>query len=219
MRVLIFLMLVCVLTPIAAAEVNPERVEGPAVKVGDVWIYNKLDGWNNVLEDISVVRVKRVDAGGIFMEATGLDGSNLARIERTADFNLMRIEAPKFTKTTQPYYPSYSFPLWVGKTWKGKVAFESTDQPGKEVHVELQGRVVGYESVTVPAGTFFALKIELGGPYRARNLEGSWTGRIEDTLWYAPQVRNAVRYEYKDTAGTSLYNHEIHELVNYWLIP
>jgi hypothetical protein len=78
---------------------------------------------------------------------------------------------------------------------------------------------VGFESVTVPAGTFFALKIELVGPYRARNSEGSWTGRIEDTLWYSPQVRNAVRYEYKDTTGTSPYNHEIHELVDFWLVP
>jgi hypothetical protein len=216
---IILLWLGCLLIPVAMAQAPAERIEGPTVKVGDTWIYNKLEGWNNVLEDISVVRVKRVGPGGIFMEATGLDGGNLARIQRTADFNLVRIQAPKFTKTTLPYYPNFSFPLWVGKTWKGKVAFESTDQPGKEVHAELEGRVVGFESVTVPAGTFFALKIELGGPYRARNLEDSWTGRIEDTLWYSPQVRNAVRYEYKDTTGTARYNHEIHELVDFWLVP
>lgn len=218
MRFLLFFLMLGALLP-AAAQAPAERIEGPAVKVGDVWIYNKLEGWNNVLEDISVVRVKRVGPEGIFMEATGLDGSNPALIQRTADFNLVRIQAPKFTKTTLPYYPNFSFPLWVGKTWKGKVAFESTDQPGKEVHAELEGRVVGFESVTVPSGTFFALKIELGGSYRARNLEGSWTGRIEDTLWYSPQVRNAVRYEYKDTTGTSPYNHEIHELVDFWLAP
>lgn len=218
MRFLLFFLMLGALLP-AAAQAPAERIEGPAVKVGDAWIYNKLEGWNNILEDISVVRVKRVGPEGIFMEATGLDGSNPALIQRTADFNLVRIQAPKFTKTTLPYYPNFSFPLWVGKTWKGKVDFESTDQPGKEVHAELEGRVVGFESVTVPAGTFFALKIELGGPYRARNLEGSWTGRIEDTLWYSPQVRNAVRYEYKDTTGTSPYNHEIHELVDFWLVP
>lgn len=218
MRTFVFL-LGCVLTLMAAADVTPARIEGPAVKVGDAWIYNRLDGWNNVLLDISLVRVKRVAAEGIFMEASALDGSNIARIQRTPDFNLVRIEAPRFTKTTLPYYPNFSFPLWVGKTWKGKVAFTSTDQPGKEVSADLEVRVVGFESVTVPAGTFFALKIELHGPYRARNLEGSWTGRIEDTLWYAPEARNAVRYEYKDTTGTSPYNHEIHELVRYWLSP
>lgn len=218
MRFLFFFLMLGTLLP-AAAQAPVERIEGPAVKVGDAWIYNKLEGWNNVLEDISVVRVKRVGPEGIFMEATGLDGSNPALIQRTAGFNLVRIQAPEFTKTTLPYYPNFSFPLWVGKTWKGKVAFESTDQPGKEVHAELEARVVGFESVTVPAGTFLALKIKLDGPYRAKNLEGSWTGRIEDTLWYAPEVRNAVRYEYKDTTGTALYNHEIHELVRYWLTP
>lgn len=219
MRVLLFLVLGCCLMPAAGAEVAPERIEGPTVKVGDVWIYNKVNGWNGVLEDVSVVRVKRIAAEGIFMEAAALDGGNPARIQRTPDFNLVRIEAPQVTKTTLPYYPNFSFPLWVGKTWKGRVAFESTDQPDKEVHAELEARVVGFESVTVPAGTFFALKIEMGGPYRAKNIEYNWTGRIEDVLWYAPQVRNAVRYEYRDTSGSSPYNHEIHELVKYWLVP
>jgi hypothetical protein len=219
MRLLVLLMLGLVLLPVSHAEKAPERIDGPAVKVGDAWIYNKVNGWNGELEDVSVVRVKRISAEGIFMEATGLDGGNLARIQRTPDFNLVRIEAPQFTKTTLPFYPNFSFPLWVGKTWKGKVAFEGTDQPGKEVKAELEARVVGFESVTVPAGTFFAVKIVLAGPYRAQNLEANWTGRIEDTLWYAPQVRNAVRYEYRDTTGTSRYNHEIHELVDYWLVP
>ena len=179
MRTFAFL-LGCVLTSMAAADATPARIEGPAVKVGDTWIYNRLDGWNNVLQDISLVRVKGVGAEGILMEASALDGSNIARIRRTPDFNLVRIEASRFTKTTLPYYPNFSFPLWVGKTWKAKVAFASTDQPGKSVRADLEARVVGFESVTVPAGTFFALKIELGGPYRASNLEGNWTGHIED---------------------------------------
>ena len=41
-------------------------------------------------------------------------------------------------------------------------------------------------------------------------------GRIEDTLWYSPGVRNAVRYEYKDTLGTARNTHEIQELVRFW---
>ena len=215
----LLLMVIGGLSRPAAAQEAAERIEGPAVKVGDTWIFNKVNGWNGALEEVSLVRVTHVDSGGILMEAGGLDGSQPARIERTAGFNLVRIEAPQFSKTTLPFYPNFSFPLWVGKTWKGQVAFESSDQPGKEVHAELSARVVGFESVTVPAGTFFALKIEMSGPYRARNVEYNWTGRIEDTLWYAPQVRNAVRYEYKDTSGTSPYNHEIHELVNFWLVP
>jgi hypothetical protein len=219
MRFALVFLLLGALAPWAAAQAPAERIAGPTVKAGDAWIFNKLNGWNGVLEDTSVVRVTRVAAEGIFMEATALDGTGQARIRRTAGFNLMRVETPNSTKTTLPFYPNFSFPLWVGKTWQGKVEFRSSDQPVKEVQAELKARVAGYESVTVPAGTFYALKIVMEGSYRAKDAEGLTSGRIEDTLWYAPEVRNAVRYEYKDTAGAAPFNHEIHELVKYWLVP
>ncbi len=218
MRFLLFLLLGMFVAG-AAAQAPAERVEGPGVKVGDTWIFNKINGWNGEIEDVSVVKVRHVAPDGIFMEATALDGSGLSRIERTADFNLVRIEAPQFTKTASPFYPNFSFPLWVGKTWKSRVVFDNTAEQGKEVRAELEARVVGYESVTVPAGTFQALKIVMTGQYRGRNPEFNWLGRIEDTLWYSPIVRNAVRYEYRDTVGTGTHNHEIHELVRFWLAP
>jgi hypothetical protein len=219
MPIVLCLILAWMLAPAALAQGVTTPVEGPAVKPGDTWIYNKINGWNGELEDISLVKVRHVDAEGIDMEASALDGNGAARIRRTPGFNLVRIEAPQATKTTLPFYPNFAFPLSVGKTWKAAVVFESTDQPGKEVRAVLEARVVGFESVTVPAGTFQAMKIVMSGNYRARNLEHDWVGRIEDTLWYSPQARNAVRYEYKDTVGVSTYNHEIHELVRYWLVP
>lgn len=221
MRILFYLMLGLFVAG-AAAQAPTERVEGPGVKVGDTWIFNKINGWNGEIEDISVVKVTRVAPYGIFMEATAPDGSGLARIERTADFNLLRIQTPQFTRTMFPFYPNFSFPLWVGKRWKGRVTFGNTAEQGKEVRAELEARVVGYETVTVPAGTFRALKIVMEGYYSlvAPSPEyWSGTGRIEDTLWYVPTLRNAVRYEYRDTVGTSTYNHEIHELVRFWLAP
>jgi hypothetical protein len=109
--------------------------------------------------------------------------------------------------------------LQVGKTWKQEVDFADTRQPGNKFRAKLEGRVVGWESVTVPAGNFLALKIEVKGWYSAPNTGGSWSGWIEDALWYAPEVRNAVRYEYMDTTDNQRYNHEVHELVRYWLVP
>ena len=113
----------------------------------------------------------------------------------------------------------FVFPLEVGKTWQRDVEFSNTQTPDKQVNARLEGRVVGWESVTVPAGTFRALKIVVSGWYRASSLDGQWRGRIEDTLWYAPEVRNAVRYEYKDTLEVAPHSHEVHELVRYWLAP
>ena len=129
----------------------------------------------------------------------------------------MRIDAPGFKSSTLPYYPSYSFPLQVGKTWKRKVELSNSKASDTTVSAELESRVAGWEMVTVPAGLFLVLRIETKGRYKGSNYDGSWYGEIEDTLWYSPEVRNAVRYEYKDTSGTTPYNHEIHELARYWL--
>lgn len=201
----------------AFAQAGAARIEGPGIRVGDTWIYNKLDGAKHSLEEISVNVVKRIDGDRIEMESSSLDGRSVARVLRTAAFNLVRIDGPGFTQSAKPFYPNYSFPLFAGKTWAGKVVLTSTNRPAGETSAELQGRAIGWEMVTVPAGTFFALKLSLKGNYLATGLDDTLTGVIEDTLWYAPEVRNAVRYEYRDFVGVNRpWNHEIHELVRFW---
>lgn len=219
MRSITLLILCAVLAAGVRAQTAPSRIDGPGVKVGDAWMYNKLDGWTRRLDYVSVITVREIGAGGISMESTALDGRHTANIRRTSDFNLVRIETPGSTRTSLPYYPNFAFPLQIGKTWQRDVEFANSSQPGKKVSAKLDGRVVGWENVTVPAGNFLALKIEVKGWYRAQSSDGNWTGKIEDALWYAPEVRNAVRYEYQDTVGGSRYDHEIHELVRYWLVP
>ncbi len=222
MRATTFLLLCLILlSPQTSAQKRPERVEDPSVKVGDTWIYNRMDGWRGELDYVSLNKVKEVGANGIIMESTDLDGRNPSKIQRTRDFNLVRIEAPRFVQTASPFYPSYAFPLQPGKTWRGIVDLNTTRQPGQTGRADLEGRVVGWESVTVPAGNFTALKIELKGRYLGSSIvDGySFSGWIEDTLWYAPEVRNAVRYEYKDWVNSNPYNHEIHELMRYWVVP
>ncbi|MBI3372713.1 MAG: hypothetical protein HY017_13290 [Betaproteobacteria bacterium] len=217
MRTLLAL-LTCLLGSASAfAQADPARIEGPGIRVGDTWIFNKLDGSKRSLEEISVNVVKRVDGARIVMESSSLDGRSVARIERTVAFNLVRVEGAGFTQTATPFYPNYSFPLYAGKTWNGKVVLTNTNRPGGETTAALQGRAIGWEMVTVPAGTFLALKLSVKGDYLATGLDDTLSGVIEDTLWYAPEVRNAVRYEYRDFVGVNRpWNHEIHELVRFW---
>ena len=214
MRTLLALLACLLVAAPALAQTGAVRIESPGIRVGDTWIFNKIDGWKRTLEEVSVNVVKQSDRDGIVMESSSLDGSSVAKILRSTAFNLVRVESPGFSQAAKPFYPNYSFPLYAGKTWKGRVVLSNSKQPGTEVTAELQGRAVGWEMVTVPAGTFFALKLSMEGTYFATGLD---RGTIADTLWYAPEVRNAVRYEYIDFAGTSQrYNHEIHELVRFW---
>jgi hypothetical protein len=214
----LFALLACLLAAASAfAQDGARRIESPDVRVGDTWIFNKIDGWNGALEEVSVNVVKQSDPSGIVMESSSLDGGSVAKILRSTAFNLVRVDGPGFTQTAKPFYPNYSFPLYVGKTWRGTVVLSNTKRPGTEVTAELQGRAVGWEMVTVPAGTFLALKLSMKGTYFATAPQGTWGGAIEDTLWYAPEARNAVRYEYQDfVSGGGRYNYEIHELVRFW---
>ena len=217
MRSLVALLACVFAAASVSAQDGARRIESPDVRVGDAWMFNKIDGWNGRLEAVSVNVVKQSDRSGIVMESSSLDGSSVAKVLRSTAFNLVRVDGPGFTQKAEPFYPNYSFPLYAGKTWKGKVVLSNTKQPGTEVTAELQGKAVGWETVTVPAGTFLALKLSMKGYYSATGIGGSWNGTIEDALWYVPKVRNAVRYEYIDfTGGTSRYNHEIHELVRFW---
>ena len=198
----------------AWAQRMSDRVEGPGVKVGDTWMFNTLNGWNGELAYVSMNSVKEISAKGIALESSSLDRSSVSVVQRTSGFNMTSVVTSGRTRRFDPYYPNFAFPLVIGKTWRDEVTISDSGTSG-ETRARLSGKVIGWESVTVPAGTFRALRIELRGTYSS---DGDGSGTIEDTLWYSPEVRNAVRAEYKDTVGSgSRYNHDIHELVRYWV--
>src|SRR6185437_17176817 len=69
-------------------------------------------------------------------------------------------------------------PWIVGKEWS--CDYNSTGYQGRRYQYHISGKLDGIEKVTVPAGTFEALKITL-------NFGSKWT------YWYAPAVRNYVK--------------------------
>jgi len=57
-----------------------------------------------------------------------------------------------------------------------------------------QGRIRGYESVTVPAGTFKSLKVEIDSNRRpTEGIRSREPVRTVLTLWYAPEVKRIVK--------------------------
>lgn len=218
---LLWALLLCCLVQQALAQSPqlPTKVEKPNFKLGDTWVYNKLDGWSGNLLNVSVNTLRKMDSSGYMMESVQGFAGPVSKVLRDKNFNMFRIEADKFEQNAKPFYPNYVFPLSVGQRWKQKVEMtKSTDSNGKVVVADLESRVVGWEMVTVPAGNFVALKIETSGWYNGSISGWAWGGQIHETLWFAPEVRNAVRYEYQDRSS-SIDNHEIHELQSYWLAP
>ncbi|MDD5295849.1 MAG: hypothetical protein PHU46_02950 [Rhodocyclaceae bacterium] len=110
------------------------------------------------------------------------------------------------------------FPLAPGKTWSFK--YDYHPQAIFDLSIEQSAEVTGWESVTVPAGTFRTLKVMHRGRYLATyGLFYNWPGYILETYWYAPEVKRVVRMEYQDSQyGGAMYDHWLDELVDYKLL-
>jgi hypothetical protein len=110
-----------------------------------------------------------------------------------------------------PAKREYSFPLEVGKTWETKYSWSTLDQRG-EITYSGAVKVLGWESITVPAGTFQALRLEsevwwrIGGDGR--------TGKDLTTYWYVPEVKRFVKSHFRvlPSSGAAAYTDEVYEL-------
>jgi hypothetical protein len=107
------------------------------------------------------------------------------------DLRAVEVRSPTSTTRYDPPLVTARFPLQVGASWSQKVSVQ-TD--GNSRVFSFTGDVVGYESVTVPAGTFMAFKVALA----ANGI------RFRET-WWAPETRVPARVAtYNATSGQTV---------------
>ena len=98
-----------------------------------------------------------------------------------------------------------------------KVALTATKKENKidvACIAALTGKVVGWERVNVPAGTFNSMRIEINGLYDGLDARGRWNGVIAETIWYVPELKAPAKWTYQDTIrGRGSFSDEIWELV------
>ena len=80
-----------------------------------------------------------------------------------------------------PDLGTLSFPLKKGKSWTNHWTWKAGDYSGEGT---TYGKAVAWETVTVPAGTFSALRVDVS--YRS-------VVPIDSTCWYAPEVNGFVK--------------------------
>lgn len=84
--------------------------------------------------------------------------------------------------TFLPHSRVFSFPLWEGKKWGGPVTVKTSGGFGQAFSV--RGEAKRWETITVPAGTFEAIRVEaLGNPAG---------GTI---CWYALEAERSIKCE------------------------
>jgi hypothetical protein len=176
-------MLLSLALPFAAIA---QSAPAPDVKPGDTWTYISTtergpSGWNQMHEQVTVLRTT---SSHIYFESK-LAGSAQAPREVVvgADWSRARSVNGTDTVVNRPFV----FPLSPGKTWKVDYTEQHPNRFFASQTWSSQYRVVGTESVEVPAGKFQAIKIEA---------EGDWVAQLEPRQ----TVTQATQVEQGDTA-------------------
>ncbi len=207
---------------------SPASLDPPKVVVGDTWTYRSTTergatGWTLTDEEIKVMRVTPT----AILVAIKASGSTQPPREMLVgpDWSRMRDVNGKETVVNRPL----AFPLADDKSWDVVYTEENPNKHHKSEKFDSHFRVVGYETVEVPAGKFRALKIESEGHWQAqvapdqsivqdaesgqggatlvtqvqKTEEHQTGGRLYKAFWYVPEVKRWVKSveEYYSSGG------------------
>jgi hypothetical protein len=201
-------------TPSIAADppsnADPPQVDRPAavaaagagwIRIGDRWKYRLNHGGRGV----GTVNVEIREANGTRVaEQITLDGFGRFRAERDVDttFNPTRFQtAVVFPGGYQlaeiaPYFPPGT-ELKAGQSWD-QIPGEFTIQPLGKRDLLSNAKVVGKETVRVPAGEFEAWRVESVSESTNYNGNPVW---IVCSFWYAPTMPRVVKISVTTKSG------------------
>ncbi|MGH8603370.1 MAG: hypothetical protein ACREXR_11545, partial [Gammaproteobacteria bacterium] len=150
-------------TTTAASETNintgfkkPAQVERPDVRRGDTWSYVRTDAPR--MGQITIQEVVAVSAEDIIVRSTEKGGPGFAMVLCDRDWNPITIGSWQYS----PQLILFSFPLKAGKTWEQDASATVRGITGR---IHSKGKVLGWEQITVPAGRFNALKVQVERTY------------------------------------------------------
>ena len=170
----------------------PAQLAPPEVRAGDYWTYSAHDGYTKLPLGTLEYRVSSVQ-GETVTVLRQHDGRQSIELY-TRDWNWR--ERPMTNLQNFRYEPAYAalpFPLESGKAWQAYV--KATDpETGRANRVRIDGKMLGWERVKVPAGEFDAIKVRR--MVYAGNADVFTTEEhIIETDWYAPKLGQIVRHE------------------------
>lgn len=154
-------------------------VERPIFTSGERWVYSENG------ERVALTFLRKEEDTLVFLLER--DGAVPRLRYDTLDHNKIKgVENSETVWEYQPHAGSLNFPLRVGKSWT--TAFSYRRAPRLYFTATNSVSVVAYEKVTVPAGTFWAYRLEALVTRAGRN-------PIHETYWYAPAVQRIIKSE------------------------
>ena len=175
--------------PLLAATQELARVVKPEIRVGDSWTYRSTNVFAPGTHEHEI-RVSYADAKAILAVSTRKSDGKEFDSSWTPEWNAV-------TSYTGFVYRPHSgllrFPLRIGDTYEVKFEFL---RPRENTILNTNtgtAKVVGWDMVSVPAGTFRAIKVVIETV--TSQVDGSRAGQPQFTFWYAPEVRRWVKLQ------------------------
>jgi hypothetical protein len=179
---------------------HPDALAGINWKVGDTCVTEYKFGFKKV---VHTAVVTDTSGGHTTLSDTADDGSSRVIVFEGADSDKLAksLSASDGQQIEfQPPLQRFTFPLKPGDRWPGhSVVTGQTFQ----LTLDVKSDVMPWETVTVPAGQFAAIKVVGNETYSAgRNNKGeSFTGTGTHTVWLTPAAKCLVQGVYKSSFG------------------
>lgn len=181
-------------TPSAAA--NDNSAPASTIHEGDTWVDRLASGDKDF-------KVTSVTSDGITYTQWDIEEESDLQWNPTIYRSLaVAGETPVTYSKPLPIFP---FPLVPEKTWTDEVKWQIRE-PAIEGRVDVEGKVGNWDDVTVPAGTFHAIK----GEVTTRAIgDGGARDIANITYWYAPKVNRFVKYHYQSQSEGNVIDAEL----------
>jgi hypothetical protein len=200
-----------------SAHENPAKttqIESPILQIGDSFVLESVKSDNQKLNNVTEKSVISVESNGDFTLTSKNQKSSYTRIiEYTQQWNVKQSREPSGGGLEySPPIPYFDFPLYPGKKWSRSSNEINSKTGARRLHT-IEGKVYNWEQISVPAGTFQALKVSL-----IITLLDFSTGKqtpSEDISWYVPQVKRSVKSEITSYAEDGSPVHQTIQLLSY----
>lgn len=182
-------------TPVGTPLESSASATAPSVSAGDTWTYHVRDGFTGLPRGAQQHRVAEVSGERVTVTVSQEGSAQYETWIYDREWNWLRRPATNLQIFTySPPYRALSFPLAPGKKWRARLT--ATDpSDARRFPVWIDGTVVGWEKVKVPAGEFEALKVKRVVFFEYWEYANRGRSEIIEVDWYVPAVKQIVRRE------------------------
>ncbi|MGH7864278.1 MAG: hypothetical protein ACREQB_04770 [Candidatus Binataceae bacterium] len=162
-----------------------KTVDAPVYKEGDVWV-DSVRGQEREFR----IQHKR-DDGGFDVSFWGTQMTTDGRLNILI-YRSLTSDGSSSSKSNIAI-PWFAYPLYAGKQWDETFKWQTQDAMPVVGTSSVKGKAIRWEEVTVPAGTFTALRVEVSIRSFGR---GGAVDFMTMTYWHVPDVRRFVKFDF-----------------------